>query len=62
MLRDIFNDVNNSSFTCDVIEKFNNKILDGEYIGLKELFKEGITKISIFDEQERENLIAAYLY
>lgn len=58
MLRDIFKDVNNSSFTCDVIEKFNNKILDGEYIGLKELFKEGITKISIFDEQERENLIS----
>lgn len=57
MLRNVFKDVDNSSITCEVIQKFNNEILGAEYIDLKELFKEGITEINVFDEQEREDLI-----
>ena len=57
MLKEVFKDIDNSSITFDVIQKFNNKISSSEYIGLKELFKEGITEISVFDEQEREDLI-----
>ena len=36
---------------------FNNQISSDEYVDLKELFKEGITEISVFDEQDREDLI-----
>ena len=57
MLKEVFKDINNSSITFDVIQKFNNKISSSECIGLKEVFKEGITEISVFDEQEREDLI-----
>lgn len=57
MLGNVFKDVDNSSITCEVIQKFNNEILGAEYIDLKELFKEGITEINVFDEQEREDLI-----
>ena len=57
MLKEVFKDIDNSSITFDVIQKFNNKISSSEYIGLKELFKEGITEISVFDEQERADLI-----
>lgn len=57
MLGNVFKDVDNSSITCEVIQKFNNEILGGEHIDLQELFKEGITEINIFDEQEREDLI-----
>lgn len=57
MLREVFKDVDNSSITFDIIEKFNRKIFSSEYINLGELFKEGITEISVFDEQEKEELI-----
>ena len=57
MLKEVFKDIDNSFITFDVIQKFNDKISSSEYIGLKELFKEGITEISVFDEQEREDLI-----
>ena len=56
MLKSVFNDVANSSITCDVIQMFNNQISSDEYVDLKELFKEGITEISVFDEQDREDL------
>ena len=52
-----FRDVDNNSITCDVIQKFNEEVVKSEYAELKELFKDGITEISIFDEQEREALI-----
>lgn len=57
ILKEVFKDIDNSSITFDIIQKFNNKISSSEYIGVKELFKEGITEISVFDEQEREDLI-----
>ena len=56
MLKSVFNDVANSSITCDVIQMFNNQISSDEYVDLKELFKEGINEISVFDEQDREDL------
>ncbi len=57
MLKSVFNDVANSSITCEVIQMFNNQISSDEYVYLKELFKEGISEISVFDEQDREELI-----
>lgn len=57
MLGNVFKDVDNTSITCEVIQKFNREILEDEYIDLKELFKEGIDEILVFDEQEREELI-----
>ena len=56
MLKTVFKDVNDASITCEVIEEFNNQISSNEYIDLRELFKEGISKISVFDEQDREAL------
>lgn len=56
MLKNVFNDVGDSSITCQVIQMFNNQISSDEYVDLKELFKEGITEISVFDEQDREDL------
>lgn len=57
MLREVFKDVDNSSNTFDVIQEFNNEILSGKYIDLRDLFREGITKIFVFDEQDRKELI-----
>ncbi len=56
MLKTVFKDVNDASITCEIIEEFNNQISSDEYIDLRELFKEGISKISVFDEQDREDL------
>ena len=56
MLKTVFNDVTNSSITCDVIREFNNQISSDEYADLRELFKVDINEISIFDEQDREDL------
>ena len=57
MLKTVFKDVTDDSITCQVIQMFNNQISSDEYVDLKELFKEGITEISVFDEQDREDLI-----
>lgn len=56
MLKTVFNDVTNSSITCDVIREFNNQLSSDEYADLRELFKVDINEISIFDEQDREDL------
>lgn len=56
MLKIVFNDVVDSSITCEVIQMFNNQISSDEYVDLKELFKEGINEIYVFDEQDREDL------
>lgn len=56
MLKNVFNDVGDSSITCEVIQMFNNQISSDEYGDLKELFKEGVNEISVFDEQDREDL------
>ncbi len=57
MLKNVFKDVTDSSITCDVIQKFDNQISSDEYVDLIKLFKEGVSKISVFDEQDREDLI-----
>lgn len=57
MLKTVFKDVTDSSITCDVIKKFNSQISSDAYAELRELFKEGINEISVFEEQDRENLI-----
>ena len=56
MLKSVFNDIGDSSITCEVIQMFNSLISSDEYVDLKELFKEGINEISVFDEQDREDL------
>lgn len=56
MLNSVFADVNDSSITCEVIQKFNNQITSDEYVDLRELFKDGINSISVFDDQDRDDL------
>jgi len=56
MLKTVFKDVTDASITCEVIQMFNNQISSDEYVDLKEFFKEGINEISVFDEQDREDL------
>lgn len=56
MLNSVFADVNDSSITCEVIQKFNNQITSDEYVDLRELFKDGINAISVFDDQDRDDL------
>lgn len=56
MLKIVFNNVSDTSITCEVIQTFNDQISSDEYVDLKELFKEGISEISVFDEQDREDL------
>ena len=57
ILKLVFKDVDNSSIAFDVIQKFNREILSSKYIGLKELLKVGPMEISVFDEEERDELI-----
>lgn len=57
ILKTIFKDISDSSITCQVIQKFNNQISSDEYADLRELFKDGLNEISVFDEQDREDLI-----
>lgn len=57
MLKTAFKDVTDSSITCDVIKEFNNQISSDEYADLREIFKDDINEISVFDEQDRENLV-----
>lgn len=56
MLKSVFQNVNDFSITCEIISKFNREINKDEYGSLRELFKDGINEIYIFDEQERENV------
>lgn len=56
MLRNVFDNINDSSITYEIIQKFNNQLLNVEYADLKELFKGNINEISVFDEQDRDEL------
>ena len=56
MLRNVFNNIDDSSITYEIIQKFNNQLLNVEYADLKELFKGNINEISVFDEQDRDEL------
>lgn len=57
MLKTVFQDVNTSSITCEIIQKFNEEMKKDGYVDLRELLKDNLAEISIFDEQEREDLI-----
>lgn len=57
ILTAVFENISDSSITCDIIQSFNNQLLNEEYADLRELFKEGIDEISVFSEQDREDLI-----
>lgn len=57
MLRNVFNNIDDSSITYEIIQKFNNQLLNVEYADLRELFKGNINEISVFDEQDRDELI-----
>lgn len=57
LLKNVFKDIEDSSITCEIIQEFNNQISSEEYVDLKELFKEDINEIPVFDEQDRENLV-----
>lgn len=56
MLKTVFTGVDDSSITCEVIQKFNSQISSDDYVDLKELFKDGINEISVFDDQDRTDL------
>lgn len=56
MLRNVFDNISDSSITYEIIQKFNNQLLNVEYADLKELFKGNINEISVFDEQDRDEL------
>lgn len=56
MLNTVFTGVDDSSITCEVIQKFNSQISSDDYVDLKELFKDGINEISVFDDQDRTDL------
>ena len=56
ILKTIFKDISDSSITCQVIQKFNNQISSDKYADLRKLFKDGLNVISVFDEQDREDL------
>ena len=57
MLRNVFNNIDDSSITYEIIQKFNNQLLNVEYADLRELFKGNINEVSVFDEQDRDELI-----
>ncbi len=57
ILKMVFKDVDDSSITCEIIKKFNEEIKKEEYEDLKELFKDNISEISVFDELERADLV-----
>lgn len=57
MLRNVFNNIDDSSITYEIIQKFNNQLLNVEYADLRELFKGNINEIAVFDEQDRDELI-----
>lgn len=55
----LFDKVDEQSYTCKVIERFNSEIKKGEYVDLKESILGTDFEISLFDEFDNENLITA---
>ena len=56
ILKTVFHEISECSLTKNIIDKFNDKILNGNNIDFKQFFNEDI-KISLFDEQEEEKRI-----
>ena len=55
----IFGKINNSVQTCNIIESFNKEIQKTEYIDFRQIILGMEFEIPIFDELDREQLIAA---
>ena len=55
LLCEVFNDVDGSSFTVDIIKKFNEFMFGEDYIDCQKTLKNDIDKISVFDELDRDD-------
>ena len=55
----VFGKINNSVQTCNIIESFNKEIQKTEYIDFRQIILGMEFEIPIFDELDREQLIAA---
>ena len=55
----IFDKIDDNDLTCNVIENFNTEIQKTDYIDFRQTILEMEFKIPIFDELDREQLIAA---
>lgn len=53
LLCEVFDDVDGSSLTVDVIKKFNDFMFGEDYVHCQEILKSDINKISVFDELDR---------
>ena len=56
ILKAVFINLNYSSITCNILQKFNEEIMKTEHVELGEVFNV-IAEIPIFDDQERESLM-----
>lgn len=57
--RNMFSAIENTSLTCDVIQKFNDDLLKAEYSELRNFLGNDFSGIPIFDEQEQDKLKVA---
>ncbi len=56
----VFDQVSPNSNTCDIIQSYNDKIVEEYYADLIECTNNGVPlTVQIFDEQERERLVSA---
>lgn len=56
IVQNMFSTTENTTLTCDVIQKFNDDILKDEYTELRNVLGNDFSGIPIFDEQEQEKL------
>lgn len=52
----MFSTTENTTLTCDVIQKFNDDILKDEYTELRNILGNDFSAIPIFDEQEQDKI------
>ena len=57
--QNMFSTIENTSLTCNVIQKFNDDLLKDEYTELRNFLGNDFSGIPIFDEQEQDKLINA---
>ncbi|MGN0488235.1 MAG: UvrD-helicase domain-containing protein [Ruminococcus sp.] len=57
--RNMFSTIESTSLMCDVIQKFNDDLLNDEYSELRYFLGNEFSGIPIFDEQEQDKLKAA---
>ena len=54
--QNMFSTTENTTLTCDVIQKFNDDILKDEYTELRNILGNDFSAIPIFDEQEQDKI------